>query len=401
MNAKLCARDLFNNRDVFKNKVPISYDLYKKIILCLVTSLKPNLKDSFFKRKYKTYVNNINLSPSLTHAGFYSIHNTQIKFYLSRGWNLKESKELIKQRCSTITRLKLNPEKYKKFIEKQANTFTTNYYNGKHKKFYRPSQLEYWINKGFNKEDARKERFNYYSVKTIETHRKLKLLGKKYLSVRQLEYWINNGFNYEEAKKQLKIVCDTRSLSSCIERYGKKLGAKKFIERNAKWRQQTLNNKTPEEKLEILIKKLKNFKRYSKKSIDLFNVVFNELKETHNIIFNKIYMAENEYYIYDNINKKIFFYDLCIKDLKLIVEYNGTVFHPNKKILNESEWNNWINPISKKNANEQHNIDLNKEKIAKSHGFNYIVVWENETVNNNKIIIINKILKLYEKYRTN
>lgn len=72
------------------------------------------------------------------------------------------------------------------------------------------------------------------------------------------------------------------------------------------------------------------------------------------------------------------------------------MFHPNKDILSETEWNKWYNVISGLSANEQRNIDEYKKNLALDKKINYIEVWENETFTNNKNKIINKILQLYD-----
>ena len=198
----------------------------------------------------------------------------------------------------------------------------------------------------------------------------------------------------EDAHKELSLRYGTRSLDYCIEKYGKYEGVIKFNERNKKWID-TLNTKSDEEKLEILKRKTRNLKRYSKKSINLFQSVF-EYLNTICISFEKIYMAENEFFIYDQSCKRINFYDLMIKQINLIVEYNGIAFHPNKQKLSDEEWKTWKNIYTKKTADEQYEVDTYKRDLALSKKFEYLVIWENDNIEESKQKIINKIIELYE-----
>jgi len=90
-----------------------------------------------------------------------------------------------------------------------------------------------------------------------------------------LKYWINLGLSVEEAKEQIRKIQDKRSLPYFIEKYGKDEGIKKFNETIKKWIT-SLNNKSEEEKLDILIRKTKRSKRYSNVSIKLFDGVLIE-----------------------------------------------------------------------------------------------------------------------------
>jgi len=279
---------------------------------------------------------------------------------------------------------------------KQNETYYINYDKGIHKKFYRPSQIEYWINKGLSIKNAKQSMFEYYSNIGKEYHNKRREKGIEFLTVRQFKYWEKTGLSDVDAREQLRLIQDTRSLKSYIERYGKKEGTKKYNIVITKWLE-TMNNKSNEEKLDILIRKTTRSKKYSKASIDLFNAVLDELENQYNIIFKYVYMGEKEYYIYDYDKKKLNFYDLFLKDINLVIEYHGIMFHPNEKILNGKEWKNWYNIISGNSADKQHNIDVYKKELVESKDLHYIEVWENESFDKNKHIIINKILNIYDK----
>ena len=401
MKEKTSLSDLFlvlesNKKRRIKRIEPVTFEIYVDILKA-ITNINLNNIDNL-NEKYKIYVDQIInkiYSFSLTDIGIYSKNNTNLKYYIDRGWNQEESKILLNNRQSIYSEKKLGKERFEKAKELRKKTYYSNYKTGNHKIFYRPSQIEYWVNKGFSEIAAKQEMFNYYSSLSKKFHQERRDVGKEFLTVRQLKYWESIGLSIEEAKKQLQKIQDTRSLKSYIERYGKEEGTKKFNIVIKKWLK-TLDNKSEEEKLDILIRKIKRFKRYSKASIDLFEAVLHELKIKQDIHFSKVYHSENEYFIYDYTKKKINFYDLCINDIKLIVEYHGIMFHPNKKILSKKEWRNWYNIISGNDADTQHKIDQYKKNLAKDTGFRFIEIWENETFEANKNEIINEIIKIYE-----
>lgn len=208
--------------------------------------------------------------------------------------------------------------------------------------------------------------------------------------ITSLEYYINRGFSKEEAVEQLKNRQHTFSLEKCIEKYGPEIGLAKFEARQEKW-QNTLSNKSPEEKADILNRKLKNIRRYSLSSVKLFMAIKNKLEEEN--ISLTFYCGEKEKFIYDKEFKRIFFYDLYIKEIRLIVEYNGKLFHPREN-LSEKQLLEWKCPISKRNGLEVSQIDKRKKQLALSEEYSFLTIWEDDS-NNEQILyqtIKNKVL---------
>lgn len=80
--------------------------------------------------------------------------------------------------------------------------------------------------------------------------------------------------------------------------------------------------------------------------------------------------TSKEYFLHKN--GKLFFYDFCIPSLKLIIEFHGKCFH----------YDNVLNKIPRNIYNLDENAirekDISKENLAREHGFDYIVVWENK-----------------------
>jgi len=407
MNSNILIRRLFFSGTGSKSKlvVPVPLNVFIEIVKNSIKEINVNAHNDFFAHKYDDYVrlfNDINYVKQLTISklGFYSKTRFNIQYYTTRGWSQDEATLKISNNAITYTESKFiekygenGSEIFKSVKNKRINTFNNNFKSNKHKKFYRPSQVEYWVNKGFSHENALIKMNEFYSALSKKSIEKRRSEGKfKMVSCRQKEYWISRGFTLEEAAEKIKLIQDTRSLKSAICRYGVEEGTRKFNETLSKWIK-TMSSKTTEEKLLILQKKLKSSKRYSKKSIYLFENVLQELK-SEGIEFNKVYYGENEYYLYDHDNRTVRFYDLVIKDINLVVEYNGIQFHP-KPSMTATQWKHWVNPITKKGADFHYQLDLRKKELATNKGFIYIVLWEDETFENLKSIIKNKILQLY------
>ncbi len=111
----------------------------------------------------------------------------------------------------------------------------------------------------------------------------------------------------------------------------------------------------------------------SKESLSVFLPLIKILKEKNNIDRNEIYIGDdtsNEFFLRDG--HEIFFYDFTIPNKKLIIEYNGTLFHP------KNENSDWINPFSKIDAKTAFNKQKRKIELAKSNGFQVLEIWSDD-----------------------
>lgn len=95
-------------------------------------------------------------------------------------------------------------------------------------------------------------------TKTKKIHEALKI-DKVGRSTAQIEYWINKGFTKDEAIEKVHERQQTFSKKKCIEKYGKEEGLKIWKERQKRW-MNTLNSKPYEEQLRILKAKVENSK---------------------------------------------------------------------------------------------------------------------------------------------
>lgn len=123
--------------------------------------------------------------------------------------------------------------------------------------------------------------------------------------------------------------------------------------------------------------------RSSKSAIKLFKEIDNILLvlnlKTRPIYYDGDTMR-NEYRIRDSFNKW-FSYDYTVKELAIIIEYNGEHCHPNKNMSAES-WKTWKHTFTKENADTVYMKDRYKQMLAEAQGYKYFTIWHSEYMNN-------------------
>ncbi len=220
------------------------------------------------------------------------------------------------------------------------------------------------------------------------------------------EYWLFRGYTEEETVSILKDAFSKRgnfSKEYCIEKYGFVKGIEVWKARQVTW-QTTLNNK-PKEEIEDINKRkgltLENYilkygeeigtikynerktsvirtTNVSKSSLLFFIPLYKTLRRLKLVEKNDVKwgIANNtEFFIRDKEECVIRFYDFVIPKYKIIVEYNGKIFHPK-----EGDYN-WKSPFGK-SYDEVFAYDRQKEHIAKKLGYKVFYVWE-EDINKN------------------
>lgn len=81
-----------------------------------------------------------------------------------------------------------------------------------------------------------------------------------------------------------------------------------------------------------------------------------------------------QFCIYDSINRRPYFYDICDPTINIIIEFNGDLWHANPKKYQADD----IMPIVKKKARDIWEFDYEKTKVAINRGFRLLKVWESE-----------------------
>lgn len=307
-------------------------------------------------------------------------------YWTQRGWS---NDEAIIKKAKYKRKLKPGPMEISFWLEK-INPLTNLVYTkveAKHKiKTQRPINIEYWINKGLSKDEA------IIKVKEIQTKngdawvKKNKKHKQKDRTRTQILYWqtkhnmsliearakvkeVQNNISLDvlmkkygdiEGKIRYDKICDKISFAGTvtgyISRYGPKLGPKLHKEKTIK---SCTNN------------------RVSKESIVFFKKIYKFFRQ-NGIKSNEIYWGitgSQEYFLHENNNNKIFWYDFTIPHLKMIIEFHGTRFHPNPK-WDKKRWGQW--DLFGMKAKEKYEFDTFKKNLANKHGYTVLEIWSDE-----------------------
>lgn len=199
----------------------------------------------------------------------------------------------------------------------------------------------------------------------------------------------------EKYEQQCKRKSHAHTIQGYIDRYGFELGTTRFIERQEKFKESWA--KIPPKELERIRKlqstTLKSFRerhgfekgtslyikarksmhqRASYESLKVFLPLYTELLkrgfDENDILFG--YNDKKELVL--NEDTTFYYYDFCIKSLKLIVEFNGIMYHP--KSIDDKEWRHPFNPSI--TSEEKYLYDQAKNKFAVDRGYRVITIWE-------------------------
>jgi very-short-patch-repair endonuclease len=187
----------------------------------------------------------------------------------------------------------------------------------------------------------------------------------------KIDYYLEQGYSEEDSEKMLKNRQSTFSKEICIKKYGKKEGLKIFTDRQEKW-QKSLNENG-------------NLKwGYSKISQELFYSLLLDynINDRENIFF----ATKNNEIRLPKKNGGVWIYDFCDKKNNKIIEYNGDQYHANPAIY---ESNDTPHPFRKEVlAQEIWNKDKEKLRIAKSEGFEVLVIWDSDYKKNAEKVLL-------------
>ncbi len=192
----------------------------------------------------------------------------------------------------------------------------------------------------------------------------------------RIEYYLKRGYSEKEGRKLLKKRQQTFSLIKCIEKLGEEKGLQRWKERQEKWKAKVFNKDT----------------YIGKGSSKLSNTIISEIIK-YNKNNDKLLYDNNEMFIYDNINKRAYKFDLTNKTTKKILEINGVFWHCKPNIYESS----YIHKVKKMTAQEIWNYDKIKHNLAKKSSYNIMILWEDD-YNNDRFGSIKKCIEfIYEK----
>lgn len=216
------------------------------------------------------FLNNIDLTPSITvtelhtHIQKYQTQTSQFKtlFWTRRGYTLQEAKDKISEIQSKNSK-KVKPKR------KDQNPMCEEYYIKKgfskedseikvQEMINKTSNLreQFWVNKGFTEQEAKTK------ISEIQKDNSKKLWEneenvKKWKIPTMVKYWTDKGFSEQEAKIKISKRQSTFSREKCIKTHGLEKGIAIWKERQIKWLS-TLDSKSDEEKERIRKDKGKN-----------------------------------------------------------------------------------------------------------------------------------------------
>jgi hypothetical protein len=375
-------------------------DIIKKVIDDRVKNLHPKLEEIIIK---KVIDNKLKSKKSILkfirHELNLPKNGTATRIYwLRRGWSDNEIEIKRKKEKKPYS-----PMKVDNWLNK-INNKTGKLYTKDEAKFkinsFRKMKKEYWMERGYSLEESENKIVEYQKDNSKKFIQKMINNPDMYKDIRdnQIGFYIKKGYSLEESKNLLKYRQDTKSLNFFIKKYGEDDGIIKYnrniIEMGYKSSRQyyidkygyNIGNK---KYTDILIKRIVPMSKASKESVKFFTKIYNFLIEK-GILKKDIYWGvndSNEWFI--NKNKNLFFYDFTIKSLKIIIEYNGTKYHPNPVKDTKETWMS-LNSIE---FNMKLIEDELKKSLAVSQGFDYYVVFSNDDLQLKQNQIINKLDK--------
>lgn len=230
-------------------------------------------------------------------------------------------------------------------------------------------------------------------------------------STQSLENFIKRYGETEGLKKYEETIAKKNTVALTREKYGDAAEAI-IMDRYAK-QQETFNKKTPEQKANIIKKRKDSTEKYLDENVrgrprlELFiskygaeegsyryletlrkafqgpNRMSVPAKKIYNILSQKLSPEKLEQIYCDVPDKKEFWlsdsgnlygYDFTHRESKVILEYNGSFWHP------EQANDNLIHPVTKKTLTEMYEYDLRKKKVAEEKGFTVFVVIDTMTL---------------------
>ena len=246
-----------------------------------------------------------------------------------------------------------------------------------------PNRISYWLKQGYTEKEASEQ------ISAIQAERSEKSpaskKGAKGYSVRTKEYWLRQGYTEKEANEKVSQIQVTNGLQWYVSKYGETKGKILYSRRLEQWL--LSYKKAIEDDPTINERKMVSFCNASAESLKVLLPLYNKHKDDVAIYLG--IEGSNEYFLRNE--KTIFFYDFTIPELKIIVEYNGSKFHPNVQYLTESELKNWKSLFSNEPAELVQIKDATKRKIAEHNGYTVITVWDTNNVDESINMIDNLI----------
>jgi very-short-patch-repair endonuclease len=178
-------------------------------------------------------------------------------------------------------------------------------------------------------------------------------------------------FNWSEEEFREFNLSRAVTLENLERKYGTKDGKLKFEE--------YCNKQSYSNSIDYFIEKygkIEGTKRYLtiiKKKSQYYSNISQEL-------FKKLNIKDSQYAIkngekFFKINNRRIFVDFISEELKLIIEYNGDIFHANPKMFGPNDKPHPFNNLTSKEIWEK---DKSRYLILKSEGYKVITIWDTD-----------------------
>ena len=268
------------------------------------------------------------------------------EYWLTLGYSYDEAKEII-------TKNNIFDEQY--FIDKYGNEEGKKRYKETHEKSGISNRAENAIPKIMKKRDcSEQEATEIYK----EKHRN----GPKNLS-----YWLDRGYTEDEAKVILKEIVLQDS-----------------PRRKEYWKHH-YGMSDHEARIAVSQFQYRKGVNVSKESIVVFSKLEKMIKDWNSeitVYYGSDLSNKGEYHLYEESLDKMYYYDFTIPQLKIIIEYHGSCWHPNPILLDtDVKKQNWKQLKSRKTYKEVYNKDQSKKKLAQKNGFIYYEIWDTDDTN--------------------
>lgn len=200
------------------------------------------------------------------------------------------------------------------------------------------------------------------------------------------------AFNKYREKQKYK-----KSRQRYIDEFGEEQGLKIFKEISKKKIQSLENFQRKYGKKEGLRRYRSYVEGHRKGFSDVASNLFAQIESltsTDSVSF--LYLPKNSELLLED-KSRFYMYDFCIPELKFIIEFNGDIFHGNPQLFNESDC---PNPYDKTLTAKQIWLnDKEKKDLAKSKGFDVMVIWERDYRNDPETTVNNIIKTIREKLK--
>lgn len=236
-----------------------------------------------------------------------------------------------------------------------------------------PWAVEFYLKKGYSQEESIKLKKEFIT----------RVSESKNADVEptRIEYYMKKyNIDKEEATDMLNKRQATNSIENIAIRNNISHSEAKVIrdQITEKWLS-TLNNKSPEEKQNILRKKLSGSNSISSTSIQFFNKLINDI----DINSNEVLMNQDELILYKSKdNRRYRAYDFTYKNK--IIEYNGDRTHANPLFYKHDDvpHKHMVRFNQEKTAKEIWDYDADKIKLAEENGYEVLVIWHSDVKKN-------------------